>query len=386
MNSKNKFILGIDASNISTGGGLTHLTNLLHSLKPSHFGIDRIVIWSSKQTLSSIKNFPWLIKRSSPVLNKNFIYRAIWQKFQLQKVIKQENCNLLFVPGGSFVTSFRPVVTMSQNLLPFELTELKRYGLSLMTLRLLLLRFSQSRSFKKSNGIIFLTEFAQNRVMSQIGDVDAKLKIISHGIDQRFFADRREYLSYDKYTFDKPIKIIYVSSIDPYKHHLNVIDAISYLRNKGLPVLLELIGPANNKELISLNKKINKVDKNKSFIKYYGNVDYSTIDNYYFNADIAVFASSCETFGQILLEGMATGLPTACSDMSSMSEILGEAGIYFNPLDIDSIADRLKKLIKSDKLRKRNGLKSISIARKYSWDLCANETFQFLKQIKIENS
>ena len=87
-----------------------------------------------------------------------------------------------------------------------------------------------------------------------------------------------------------------------------------------------------------------------------------------------------------LLEGMATGLPTACSDMSSMSEILGEAGIYFNPLDIDSIADRLKKLIKSDKLRKRNGLKSMSIARKYSWDLCANETLQFLKQIKKENS
>ena len=53
----------------------------------------------------------------------------------------------------------------------------------------------------------------------------------------------------------------------------------------------------------------------------------------------------------ILLEGMAAGLPMACSRMGPMPEILGDAGIYFDPEDANSIAGALRELIESPDLR-----------------------------------
>ena len=68
--------------------------------------------------------------------------RTIWQIFKLSAEVKKEGCSILFVPGGSYAGTYLPVVTMSQNLLPFEINELKRFGFSFMTLKLLMLRFT----------------------------------------------------------------------------------------------------------------------------------------------------------------------------------------------------------------------------------------------------
>ena len=373
-------ILGIDASNISTGGGLTHLVELLNAANPTSYGFKKVVIWSSKSTLSCIKNHSWLKKCFHKSLDKNLLNRVFWQKYYLNDELNNENCNLLFVPGGSFVTSFRPIITISQNLLPFELKEIYRYGLSFLTLKFLLLRYSQTKSFKNADGVIFLTKYAQKRVIDQIGLISANQTVIPHGLDSRFFVKQKKYLPLTAFSLNKLIKVIYVSSIEPYKHQLNVLDAISILRNKGIPVALDLIGQSNKANLIQLKNKINEVDPDENFVRYYGEVAHSKIKDYYDNADIAIFASSCETFGQILIEGMASGLPTACSNMSAMSEILGDSGIYFDPLDPYSIANNLKILIESQELRLKNGSSSIIKAKKYSWSNCADQTFNFLRQ------
>ena len=149
-------IIGIDASNIRSGGGLTHLVELIKNVKPEEHNIRHIIVWACKSTLDSIDDEPWIIKRNYEVLEKNFIIRAVWQWKNLKKLLIKEKCSILFVPGGSFVTNFRPIVTMNQNLLPFEYREIFRYGFSLSMVKFLLLRIAQKLSFKNSNGIIFL--------------------------------------------------------------------------------------------------------------------------------------------------------------------------------------------------------------------------------------
>ena len=112
-------IIGIDASNIRSGGGLTHLVELLRASDPVKHDFNKIIIWASQSTLDSILDYPWLLKRFEAVLERNFLFRAIWQWKYIGKLAEYENCSILFVPGGSFLTNFRPVVTMNQNLLPF---------------------------------------------------------------------------------------------------------------------------------------------------------------------------------------------------------------------------------------------------------------------------
>ena len=124
-----------------------------------------------------------------------------------------------------------------------------------------------------------------------------------------------------------------------------------------------------------------KFRKYSNFIKYHGSIEHNKIQQMYKKSDIAVFASSCETFGQILIEGMASGLPTACSEMSTMPEILGDSGVYFNPLNPKSIEFALYQLLKSPKLRNECSVKSYSKAQNYSWKQCSNSTFSFMQEI-----
>ena len=80
----------------------------------------------------------------------------------------------------------------------------------------------------------------------------------------------------------------------------------------------------------------------------------------------------------ILLESMAAGLPIACSGRGPMPEILGSAGVYFDPENAGSIADALRSLISDDHLRTKIALAAHEAARAYSWERCADETLRYL--------
>lgn len=370
--------IGIDASNIRTGGGVTHLVELLAAAEPIKNSFDSIVVWASKTTLARLQPRPWLIQRSDPVLEGHYLRRALWQR-GVGELAKAEGCDVLFVPGGSFVTDFRPIVTMSQNLLPFQWREAFRYGFSFLTLKWAALRLSQSASLKNADGTIFLTRYARDEVLKVTGPLPGKTKIVAHGLDARFFASPRPQRPISEYSQDSPFRMLYVSPLEPYKHQWHVVEAVARLRAEGLPVNLELIGAAYPPALARLQAKLQRVDPEGGFIRYVGLVPHSELHECYRATDLFVFASSCETFGQILIEAMAAGLPVACSGVSAMPELLGEAGVYFMPEDPSSIADALRQFISSPNLRRQCAQRASSTARSYSWACCADETFGFIQ-------
>jgi len=128
-----------------------------------------------------------------------------------------------------------------------------------------------------------------------------------------------------------------------------------------------------------------KLDPSNEYIKYSGAVDYDSIHDIYSSSDIAIFASSCETFGMILTEAMAAGLPIACSNRSSMPELLGSSGVYFDPLDIDDMEKTLDTLIYSKDLRNKLSHSAYQQAKKFSWSRCSDDTFEFLEQVANNN-
>ena len=375
-------IIGIDASNIGSGGGLNHLVEVLSKSNPVKHGFEKIIVWAPQSTLDAIYDRSWIVKYTYTVLEKNFILRSLWQWNELGRLAKTEGCTILFAPGGSFLTKFRPIVTMSQNLLPFEWSEINRYGLSLISLKLLMLRWSQTRSFKRANGVIFLTKYAKDVVLGITGELYGETPVISHGLNKRFFNHPRKQKNISEYNNSNPLNLIYVSSIEPYKHHVNVIKAVSNLRRKGVPVVVDLYGsPTTSDSQHGLDKFLKRYDPKHELIKYHGLTKHDDIHAKYLQADIAIFASSCETFGQILIEGMAAGLPTVCSKMSAMPEILGNHGIYFDPLSSVSIETAILRLINFEELREKVAHEGYYRAKKFSWEKCANQTFELFNLI-----
>ena len=387
MTCKDFITIGIDASNIRQGGGVTHLSELLQHSNPSLSGISKVIVWSSQNTLGQLPNKPWLQKESNKLLDGSFFSRTFWQIFNLTGLLNKFNCKLLLVPGGSFKTKFRPVVSMNQNLLPFEWKEILRYKFSLMTLKLIILRFIQTVSFQKSDGIIFLSKYSQKVVLKTLNGNYGENIIIPHGVGQKFFKKPRKQFSIDHYSSDKPFKIIYVSSIDFYKHQWNVVKAVSNIKQKGYPVCLDLYGASANKRALKLLKKtITKLDSENNFINFHKEINYNEIEEIYFVADLSIFSSSCETFGQILLESMAAGLPITCSNLSAVPEIIKKGAVYFNPLDTDEIEKSLMDVIDSKGLRTNLSNLAYKNAGTYSWTETSLKTFNFLKKVAQQSS
>lgn len=371
--------IGIDASNIRAGGGLTHLVEILRAVQPEQHGIEAITVWGSQRTIKRLPQQPWLHLVHETLLDGSIFQRIIWQQIRLKRLAKHHD--VLFVPGGTYTGGFRPFVTMSQNLLPFELEERRRYGPSWTRVRLILLERSQTATFRRAARVIFLTETARQVVRRRTGPLPGRTIIVPYGVSEDFRRTPRKQRAFFEYSWDRPFRWLYVSIINTYKHQWHVAEAIAKLRHEGVPVVLDLIGPAYQPALLRLQKVTQRIDPPGDFIRHLGPVSYSQLANYYHQADAFVFASSCETFGQILLEAMASGLPIACSNRSAMPEILGNAGVYFDPEQPEEIAKALRLLMKDPALRERCALLAYKRAQHYSWERCARETFDFIAQL-----
>ena len=373
--------IGVDASNLTTGGGVTHLVELLRAAEPRAHGFESIIVWAGKSTLGRLEDRPWLNKVHVPTLDRALPFRIFWQCFRLAKLARREECNVLLVPGGSYLGEFRPFVTMSRNMLPFEWTEMGRYGWSWQWLRHAILRRTQARTFRRADGLIFLSQYAQTAVTEIVGPICGSATVIPHGIHDGFVQEPRLQHDIREYSQERPFRILYVSKVDVNKHQWHVVDAIGRLRRSGIPVHLDLVGPPCGEAFKRLERALTQTLNCDNFIHYHGDVSYSDLPRWYCGADAFVFASSCENMPNILLEAMACGMPIACSKMGPMPEVLRDGGIYFDPLEPDDIATAIKMLIESPRLRADKAAMAYRRSKAFSWRRCDDETFRFIQQV-----
>jgi glycosyltransferase involved in cell wall biosynthesis len=375
-------IIGIDASNISTGGGVTHLVEILRKARPLEQGIDQVYIWAQSDTLHQLEDRSWLNKEQDELLNRGLAQRLYWQRFQLPLQLQERKCDLLFVPGGVYLGTFDPFVTMSRTMLPFEWGEIKRYGISWLLFRLLTQRYLQIATFRKADGLIFLSEYAQEVVGKSVKKNPKCTTMISHGISDRFYCQPRIQERIDAYDQTRRFQILYVSHIEPYKHQWHVIEAVAKLVQKGFPVWLNLVGRLGN-AVKRYHRAISEFDPNHKFVRYHGPQPYTELHSIYHQVDLFVYASSCENLPNTLLEAMASGLPIASSNRGPMPEVLGEAGLYFDPENPDDIADSLLQFLERPNLRKQKAWTAYVHAQSYSWERCARETFSFFAEVAL---
>uniref|UniRef100_Q47GL5 Glycosyl transferase, group 1 n=1 Tax=Dechloromonas aromatica (strain RCB) TaxID=159087 RepID=Q47GL5_DECAR len=383
---KNAIHIGIDASNIRQGGGITHLSQLLDSVAGSN-GMVRITVWASRGTLNRLPDAPWLEKRTHRWLEANLLLRALWQQFVLPIELIDANCDVLFAPGGILPLRVGvPTVAMSQNLTPFEPGEAARFGVvSFMRLKMWLLKQLQSRSFRRASGIVFLTRYARDIVCRAARVKQCPIAVIPHGVEERFFEQPRRARPLEECSEGAPFNLLYVSNLMPYKHQEKVADAIARLRRQGLPVAIDFVGPEVMGNGAAFARYLRQLDPAGQFLSWRGEVPFDELHQAYKQADAFIFASSCENLPNILIEAMAAGLPVLCSNRGPMPEVLGEAGEYFDPLSPDSNVNAIEHLLKDHDARSRLARLAFVRAHDYSWCRCADETLGFIREVVKES-
>ncbi|MDW8482509.1 MAG: glycosyltransferase family 1 protein [Meiothermus sp.] len=118
-----------------------------------------------------------------------------------------------------------------------------------------------------------------------------------------------------------------------------------------------------------------------SRIRYLGQIPEDKLASVYRGAVAFVYVSLYEGFGMPPLEAMACGTPTLVSNTTSLPEVVGNAALLVNPLDIDEIADGIKRIVYDQGLRKSLREAGLMQARRFSWEHSAQVVWKALSSI-----
>ncbi|MGH8020133.1 MAG: glycosyltransferase family 4 protein [Opitutaceae bacterium] len=381
-------IIGVDASNIRAGGGLTHLREMLQASESAGYGLSTVHVWCAQSTKTrfALARMPWVEVHTPVALDGCLLRRRNWVRCHLDRQLQRVGVDGLLVPGGTYIGCFRPFVAFAQNLLPFSRTEQRREGWSVKRLRLMLLRRVQARTFARADGVIFMSQSSEKEIVAATQQAPRRSAVVYHGVHSRFLRSPRVARTIAECPRAKPFRWLYVSIVEPYKHQWSVVAAVGSLLRQGAKLRLDLVGPGNPKDVSKLRRSMRMADPAGEHIHYHDRVPYEEIHRYYAEADAFIFASSCETFGMILTEAMASGLPIAASDRSVIREVAGDAAVYFDPEEPQDIAAVMQRLMENRELRSTLANRAYERAQEFTWDRCAKETFRFVHEVVRKRS
>lgn len=373
--------IGIDASNLRNGGGLSHLIQLVDAADPIRHCFNSITIWGGRDTLDMLpQDRRWLDLRSHPWLNRGALARAAWRQRFLNEELMLTS-DLLFAPGGLVAPTDLPRVTMCRNMIPFQKKERRRAS-GMRRIHFEFLRRAQIRSFVSADGVIFLTEYARCEVLTQLPRRPKFETVIPHGVASRFSQSPRVQHSLSDYSMSEPFRLFYASSINPYKHQWAVVEAVATLRAAEIPIKLDLVGAGSDpKSVARLLKALDKHDPNREFANWLGPVHFSRMHELYRKADAFIFASSCENLPNILLEAMSAGLPILSTNSGPMPDILGSKAFYFDIDKPGSLLRGLERMLNDRNSRTSAAHDAWNRVTPYSWEVCMERTFDALNYV-----
>ncbi|MBI3576849.1 glycosyltransferase family 4 protein [Candidatus Gottesmanbacteria bacterium] len=175
--------------------------------------------------------------------------------------------------------------------------------------------------------------------------------------------------------------ILSVGTLQPRKNYVRLIEAFASLLSKHPDLELIIVGKKGwlYEEILEAPRKYGIADK----VKFLDFVSDDRLPALYQAAKCFVLPSLYEGFGLPVLEAMAAGTIVVTSNVSSLSEVAGEAGIYVDPLSVESIAKGLAQAIGekgTDKGKDRIAA-GMRQAKQFSWEKAARQTLAILEKI-----
>lgn len=170
---------------------------------------------------------------------------------------------------------------------------------------------------------------------------------------------------------------LYVGSRTSYKNFDGLLKAFSKVTSVHSDVALCVVGPPLTRNEL---KKINELSIGKS-IEYYGYASDCHLAKLYRCSTAFVYPSLYEGFGIPPLEAMSCGTVVVASNTSSIPEVVGDAGILFNPTSTSDLADILLDLLINPTERERLITKGFDRAKTFSWDQTVAQTLNVYRSV-----
>jgi glycosyltransferase involved in cell wall biosynthesis len=239
------------------------------------------------------------------------------------------------------------------------------------------------RSVKRATHVLADSIATKNDLIELFGTVPEKITVLYGGVEARF-APVRAQAEIDrvcaKYQLPRPF-ILSIGTLQPRKNYGRLIQAFAQLTNETPPHIVIAGGQGWLYESIFDQVKGLGLENR---VHFPGFVDDADLPALYSAAEVFAYVSTYEGFGLPLLEALACGTPVVASNVSSLPEVIGEAGLQVDPRDVNAIARALDQLLTQPDLRATSIAAGIERARTFTWEKAAGELLTIYDKMKDE--
>ena len=224
----------------------------------------------------------------------------------------------------------------------------------------------KKRLIAEADHIIAVSENTKRDIIELLGTDPSKISVVHHGY--RPIAEPSPQL-FDRY-------VLYVGERKGYKNFLPWLSAIRPIFNLDPNLRIVCTGSPFTSSEIKLFNKWSIADR----LVHIAAND-AQMASLYRYALCFVFPSHYEGFGIPILEAFANGCPVCLSNASSFPEVAGDAAMFFNPNDAQSMQDSLKELLVSSTLRKELGEKGLQRSKEFSIERMVEQTCNIYRKL-----
>ncbi|MFA5991694.1 MAG: glycosyltransferase family 1 protein [Candidatus Doudnabacteria bacterium] len=233
------------------------------------------------------------------------------------------------------------------------------------------------KAFNRANILFAVSEHTKNDLI-KVFDISAdKIKVIYPGLDHNLFnpnsmeVEQRDLRN--RYGLPGDF-YLFLSTVEPRKNLKTLIKAFEQVDNGAYLVIAGRLGWKYRQDFDLIKKS-----KKNAKIKYIGYISESDKPALIKLAKALVYPSFYEGFGFQPLEAFASGTPVIASGITSLPEVVSNAGLLINPYSVDDLSFALREIVTNKDLRASLIQKGLEQAKKFTWEKTAQEVLNNFK-------
>jgi glycosyltransferase involved in cell wall biosynthesis len=243
----------------------------------------------------------------------------------------------------------------------------------------LLFRWTTDLALRAASHVTVISQATRRDLLAFYRLSPQKVTAIPLAADPAFHPQPSEVVAALRAHLDIPERyILYLGSNKPHKNLVRMIDAFSRITHHVSHFTLVIAGVWDSR-YPEPRRRVSELGLENS-VRFLGPVSEENLPALYSGSVLFAFPSEYEGFGLPVLEAMACGVPVLCSNTSSLPEVAGDAAFYFDPTDVEAIAQTLRQALADPDLRAELRQRELARAAQFSWERTAWQTLQLYRE------
>lgn len=292
--------------------------------------------------------------------------RMMWTQLALGRRLARDGTDVLVntIPEGPLASSVAQV-TVVHDLIPLDFPgDYPRQQLYFRRLVPAMLR--------RARMVVAVSEATRRRVMDAYGLPPARVRTVQNGFDAERFSPDGPAVGDGGLPY-----VLFVGNLLPHKNLPRLVEAFARAA-ASTPARLVVVGGGRPRAIAQLRALAERV---RATVEIRAFVPPAELAPLLRGARALVLPSLAEGFGLPAVEAMACGTPVIVSNVSALPEVVGDAALLVDPLDVAALADAIARVLSDDRLRKELSARGLERAARFSWARCAGELLTVVHEV-----